>query len=832
MLYDMWSYEKPSVYNEDDVCATTTKYYYPNYGFNDLRDDPFISKTSDHYKYFEFNRGSQTPLLQKFVNEGKYTFHSPDTHFAQPTLGNILKLESEEYGESKGYFNVAENQAQYKLLTANHYNIATLIAKFIAANTTVSDDNNSSIGTSIGSNLGSIAGNIALPGVGGSVGGLVGGMVGSFLGADTDVTEALQKNGMVLYQTEKIIQLFKNLADYQKLQYQYQAIGKYKAYKPITAGNKQRKINNSAYLTPNKQSVNNVFINNTFRESSVYLDLDRYLASPTVQDTSRTKILDESSSSLTTCKKYTLLVGSSVTGLLPLTYRNCDGNTFTGNYPTGQYIIYCEVPPTLDHNVEVSLTEMSCVECQSLSLETKGCNCKGKEITSTISSYYGSIKVDKISQYGGILNQQYIDASQVLNITSKPVIFGGDTFITPFALKRKHSFFNTTTYGLPDDTDIFYQDLGNVGYPTYYFNTKENNKDFKPNLSLLLSLQSITGLGSPEFSLWESIVDGGWLYFAGGLPGLIGSIIGTDDNNERFKLFKSVVDNFAMAAFDPTLWIKAPSFSEGWTFIDVSDLKIEHFKSDAGFPDNGTYGLVSPLRILGPNTYNVTVNGCEFRHNRGSGLVCGGSHTFWITDNAFIGETAAISDPADAGLYAGINMDYAQTVEFWPAHPIMSDVHICRNVFRNNTGLCISVGIPGTTVVSDITPAGFQQIEIIGNDIFDSWIGINFQLCYDITVAENKIRRVMAYQAAGNYGACVEGQFSTNINVQGNTIDGSESIVYDGLTRYTTYNILMNRCQRVTIENNVKASDVIMPELKTIKINRNQFGQPDSMEVK
>lgn len=547
MLYDMWSYEKPSVYNEEDVCSTKTKYYYPNYGFNDLRDDPFISKTSDHYKYFEFNRGSQTPLLQKFVNEGKYTFHSPDTHFAQPTLGNILKLESEEYGESKGYFNVAENQAQYKLLTSNHYNIATLIAKFIANNTDISNDNNSNIGTSIGSNLGSIAGEVALPGVGGSIGGLVGGLVGSFLGTDTNVTGQLQKNGIILYQTEKIIQLFKNLADYQKLQYQYQAIGKYKAYKPITAGNRQRKINNSAYLTPNKQSVNNVFINNTFRESSVYLDVDRYLAVPTVQDTSRNKLTSTSNATVSSlCKKYKVIIPpEAINGgsFISILYEKCEEGGYNYFVKAGEYTIYSlsKLEFLGDNVVEknITVTELECSECLAMNPTTvTECNCKGQEITSTISSYYGSIKVDKISQYGGILNNEYISASQVLNINDKPVIFGGDTFITPFALKRKHSFFNTTTYGLPDDTDIFYQDLGNVGYPTYYFNTKENNKDFKPNLSLLLSLQSLTTLGVPTWSFWDSIFG----------------------NNDNFNFFSSVINYFSEVAFEPTLWIKAPSF--------------------------------------------------------------------------------------------------------------------------------------------------------------------------------------------------------------------------------------------------------------------------------
>lgn len=249
--------------------------------------------------------------------------------------------------------------------------------------------------------------------------------------------------------------------------------------------------------------------------------------------------------------------------------------------------------------------------------------------------------------------------------------------------------------------------------------------------------------------------------------------------------------------------ISSPGFGEGWRLIDVQDLYIDRFTSDAGFPDNNTYGLTSPLTVLGPETENVHITNCVFRNNRGSSIVVGGNHSFWITDNAFLGETATIANPANAGLYAGINMDYAQTVEFWPAHPIMSDIHICRNVFRYNTGLCISVGLPGTTVVDDSTLAGFQQIEITENDIFDCWTGINFQLCYDITVANNKLRKVLAYQAAGNYGEAIIGQFSSNILIDGNTVDGSESVVYDGSNRQCLYDILMNRCQRVTVQNNV-----------------------------
>jgi hypothetical protein len=56
--------------------------------------------------------------------------------------------------------------------------------------------------------------------------------------------------------------------------------------------------------------------------------------------------------------------------------------------------------------------------------------------------------------------------------------FGGDTFITRFSLKRKHSFFNRNTYNLPNDTDFNYSLVPNVGYPTYFFDTIARQKDY------------------------------------------------------------------------------------------------------------------------------------------------------------------------------------------------------------------------------------------------------------------------------------------------------------------------------------------------------------------
>ena len=590
LLYDMWSYEKTSIYNQDDDCSIKTKYYYPNYGFNDLRDDPFISSNNNHYKYSNFEKGLQVPTLNKFNRENKYTFHSPDTHFAQPSLGNILKLETEEYGESKGFFSVAEEQARYKLLTNSHYSLATLIARFIVGNTDVTSQNSSSIGTSIGSTLGGVAGSF-IPGIGTSVGSLVGGLVGSFLGSDDDVTREIQKNALILHQAEKLVQLFKNLTDYKKLQYQYQAIGKYKGYKALTNnGNRQRLILNSAYLKPTKQSINGTLINNTFRESSIYLDVNALLPNCTLQDTSRFSVNQLVSSTNLLCLKYRLvitkLIDNTGSGIY-VSYQNCLGESVTNVYSsntTAVYDIYASTLPQIRiaedvgiNNVITELTLEPCPECSQFNVSKYTCKCKGQEITSNISSYYASIKVNKANQYGSILGMSYIDThDNYIPISNNPIIFGGDTYIVPFALKRKHAFFNNTTFGLSDETDIFYEDLGNVGYPTYYFNTAVTDKNFIPSFWLLNNLTRLFTLGVPIWSFWQSVSD----FF--GLGG-----------NEEFNIFKNVLNAFANEAFNVNNFMKAPSYylDCGANNPSASTLNIFSFEAIEGMMYLYNYGI-------------------------------------------------------------------------------------------------------------------------------------------------------------------------------------------------------------------------------------------------
>src|SRR5690606_37496537 len=80
-------------------------------------------------------------------------------------------------------------------------------------------------------------------------------------------------------------------------------------------------------------------------------------------------------------------------------------------------------------------------------------------------------------------------------------VFGGDKFITRMALKRKMPFFLQTRFKQINESDVRYSELGNVGYPNYYFNTHQpilervGNLDF--SISAILSgelLQNLLGV--------------------------------------------------------------------------------------------------------------------------------------------------------------------------------------------------------------------------------------------------------------------------------------------------------------------------------------------------
>ena len=182
-------------------------------------------------------------------------------------------------------------------------------------------------------------------------------------------------------------------------------------------GIKQREIELTRYLIPGVQSFNNSQppINNWNRESSVYINTtisDDILALPLPQNTES-------------------LIGA-------------DG-------------------------------ESSMVEYSRFSIGESGvCDKPGQEQDIKVVSYYASMKNILPNQWGQLNSFQRIDTGyqKLLTASGTDTIFGGDIFISRFTFKTKLPFFIDNRVEAPDDSDIFFDELGNVAYPKYWHSAR------------------------------------------------------------------------------------------------------------------------------------------------------------------------------------------------------------------------------------------------------------------------------------------------------------------------------------------------------------------------
>ena len=190
-------------------------------------------------------------------------------------------------------------------------------------------------------------------------------------------------------------------------------------------GIKQRPLDIAQYIIPGVQSVGDDHnINNYQRESSVYLK----------------------TSSLTT----------------PLPNPDKTPDLASG---TGSLILDNSRFTLSDKDVTTGLIRGDCFN-------------PGNQVDINVVSYYASIKNDFINQWGQIYSYNTIDTGFQQNIESQSAspsiftIFGGDTFINKFSFKTKLPFFIDNRVGAPDDSDIFFDEIGNIAYPKYWYSSR------------------------------------------------------------------------------------------------------------------------------------------------------------------------------------------------------------------------------------------------------------------------------------------------------------------------------------------------------------------------
>ena len=240
LLYDVGRVvEKDDVENNNPIRS----YYIPNYPYNDLGDDPYISINSHIYDTTDAKDPIEdTYRLNAYSYDDsfrRFTFHSPDTHFQSPSLGTELKLETEEYGVQRGHFVPVEKHPRYKFLTTGDTYLATSLG--LLASVKIKKDNS---GTIAGINTGSTGHN----------------------SVEIDYADLMSTANSVLDLLEKLIPI-RNFA------YDYHSIGNYNNYHTVpNNGFKRRSLQIAKYLSPNNQNVgDDASVHNYQRESSVYL---------------------------------------------------------------------------------------------------------------------------------------------------------------------------------------------------------------------------------------------------------------------------------------------------------------------------------------------------------------------------------------------------------------------------------------------------------------------------------------------------------------------------------------------------------------------------------
>jgi hypothetical protein len=222
--------------------------------------------------------------------------------------------------------------------------------------------------------------------------------------------------------------------------YSFNTIANYDYWSTINnnLGVKQRQLDIAQYLFPGVQNVNDTYdINNFSRESSVYLKTNTALPAP-----------------------------SQTPSLV--------------------------ISPTSNVIIEESRYTVS---------EKSLCSTPEKQSDIKVVSYYGSIKSFVPNQWGQMYSYETIDTGyqSFFDRTTNEVVFGGDTFINRFAFKTKLPFFIDDRVGAPDDSDIFYDEIGNIAYPKYWFSARSVLYDFNVTTPGVATMKNIISVKARYF---------------------------------------------------------------------------------------------------------------------------------------------------------------------------------------------------------------------------------------------------------------------------------------------------------------------------------------------
>jgi len=159
-----------------------------------------------------------------------------------------------------------------------------------------------------------------------------------------------------------------------------------------------------------------------------------------------------------------------------------ESSVFIKTIDTVNPLLFPSNVPSINPAGTTSATALIIDDSRFTISESGACATPAREQDMTVVSYYGSIKNIFDNQWGQIYSYQTIDTGFQKTLPfsgiSNATVFGGDTFISRFAFKTKLPFFIDNRVGAPDDSDIFYDEIGNIAYPKYWHSARSILEDY------------------------------------------------------------------------------------------------------------------------------------------------------------------------------------------------------------------------------------------------------------------------------------------------------------------------------------------------------------------
>lgn len=359
-------------YTENNSNSLNDRVHYTNYPLNTLGTDVF--------------NGVNHPYNS--LGNKEYTFHSPDTHFYNPTLPPEIKFEGYLYGRSLNYFDEVREHPKFVVLGQLAFTTATTLAiaevafdLFLQGANWLLESSSAHPVTVIPSTAIAV---VAIAGI---------------------TTQSFFKVGQL---RQNWINIFRGLGKPEQFAYYQASIGYYTNFRNnIPASSRYRGLPVRTYLKEGRWNVNNaqgqaaIAFNNLDGEASVFLGMGK--------------------------PEYLVLYSNE--------YRLADNQTSQLSNTTRR--VY------------------------------GGVGRSGK-IEANTALLYATLKNYLPNQYGDINSVEWLSTNYCGDLSTDntcDIVFGGDTYISRFAVKRKLPFFTTTAFRLANNTPYKYSDYFNINPP-------------------------------------------------------------------------------------------------------------------------------------------------------------------------------------------------------------------------------------------------------------------------------------------------------------------------------------------------------------------------------